>query len=89
MSRPAPNILFSNEQDNGELWEVTECETNYVILYKDKLCAVRVHAPLSAQFNLRVKYKRLSYPTEGSVKRQVRLLNKKFNCNDFSYARLG
>jgi len=89
MARPPPNILLAHDQPDGELWEVTECETNYVILYKEKLCAVRVHSPMSAEFNLRVKYKRLSYPTEGSAKRQVRLLNKKFNCLDFSYARLG
>lgn len=89
MPRPAPNILLANEQPNGELWEVTDCETNYIILYKGKPCGVRVHAVHSADFNLRIKYKKLSYPTEGSAKRQVRLLNKKFNCDDFSYAQLG
>jgi hypothetical protein len=89
MARPAPNILLANEQPNSEIWEVTECATNYVILYKGQLCGVRVHSKLSMDFNLRIKYKKLSYPTEGSARRQVRLLNKKFNCLDFSYAKLG
>jgi hypothetical protein len=89
MARPAPNILLANEQPDGELWEVTECETNYVILYKEKLCGVRVQSKHSVEFNIRIKYKKLSYPTEGSARRQVRLLNKKFNCLDFSYAQLG
>jgi len=84
MSRPKPNILLGQEQENGELWEVTEHDTNYVILYKDKLCGVRV----SGMFRPAFKYKKLSYPTEGSARRQVRLLNAKFNTEDFSYAKL-
>jgi hypothetical protein len=89
MARPKPNIILAQEQINGEVWEVTDCETNYVILYKEKLFGLRVHSKHSAEFNIRVKYKKLSYPTEGSAKRQVRLLNEKFACLDFSYARLG
>jgi len=84
MARTAPTILLGQEQENGELWEVTECATNYVILYKEKLCGIRV----SGMFRPAFKYKKLSYPTEGSARRQVKLLNEKFNTLDFSYARL-
>jgi len=84
MARPAPNIILSQEQENGELWEITAHDTNYVILYKEKLCGVRV----SGMFRPAFKYKKLSYPTLGSARRQVRLLNEKFNTVDFSYARL-
>ena len=89
MARPGPNIVLSREQDDGEIWQVTECETNYVILYKGQHCGIKVTAVYSTQMNLRIKYKKLSYPTEGSAKRQVRLLNEKFACEDFSYYRLG
>jgi hypothetical protein len=88
MARPKPNIILSQEQDNGEVWEITECDSNYVILYKGQFCGIKVTAAYSTQLNVRIKYKKLSYPTEGSARRQVRMLNKKFNTDDFSYIKL-
>lgn len=86
MARPKPTITLSQEQPNGDIWQITEYPRCYVITYKDQLFAVRVIKPRNIDtVNIMVKYKKLSYPTLGSAQRQIRTLNKMFNCKDFAY----
>jgi len=86
MARPKPEIILSQEQANGDVWQILEAEDTYVITYKGKGVAVRVE-----KLNLNTtsySYKRMSYSELGTVISQVRRYNKMFNTKDFDYIKV-
>lgn len=86
MARPKPEIIKSQEQHNGDVWQILEAEDTYVITYKGKCVSVRVE-----KLNMNTtsySYKRMSYSELGTVLSQVRRYNKMFNCKDFDYIKV-
>jgi len=83
MSRPGPNILLEQEQDNSDVWQILQADQTYVITYKGQPVDIRVvnHGLGVSKF----KYKRTSYNQLGTVVAQVKRYNSKFNTEDFDY----
>lgn len=86
MSRPGPEIILENEQDDGSIWQLLDSDEIYIILYKDKPVSVRVLKP--GLGDEQKSYKRMSYTELGTAIAQCRRYNEKFNCNDFSYVKM-
>jgi len=83
MSRPKPDIIISKTMADGITWDIMSTDCQYRLLYKGQVCAIRKSTGwVSPGF----KYLKSTYPNEGSAIAQVNRLNKKFDCNDFSYA---
>ena len=83
MARPEPEIVLRHENDAGVIYEVTRARATYVITYMDEPIGIRSESVVLGE--VRRKYKKTAYPNEGSAIRQVRHLNKIFNCEDFGY----
>lgn len=83
MSRPKPNIIMSKTMADGITWDIIPSDSQYTILYKGQVCAIRKSTGWTTPG---FKYLKSTYPNEGSVIAQVNRLNKKFDCTDFSYA---
>jgi len=85
MARPSPTIIKTTVTDQGTAYDLLAAEDCYVIVYKREPINIRIqHASLGPQ---RRKYMKLSYTNEGSARRQVRKLNKLFDCEDFAFVR--
>mgnify|MGYP006298708373 CR=1 FL=1 len=83
MARPEPEIIHSQEQDSGDVWQILHAQATYVITYKNKPINIRVVC--HGLGRMKYKYKRVSYTELGTVENQVRRYNKLFNCQDFDY----
>ena len=83
MTRPKPMIIQSQEQDNGDEWQILQADQTYVITFKGQPVDIRVvcHSLSVNKF----KYKRTSYNQLGTVLAQVKRYNKMFNTEDFDY----
>jgi len=84
MARPTAKIIHSLTFDDGITWEIMAAEGQYTILYKLQPMCIRSSSTIRTGF----KYFKSSYPNEGSAIAQVRRLNKRFNCLDFTYVKL-
>jgi hypothetical protein len=84
MSRPQPEIIAEVNLANGQIWQLTQVETVYVITYRGQAVGLRVVNGFDQHFN----YKKMSYTNLGSARRQARLLNHRFNCEDFEVMRM-
>lgn len=87
MARPEPIILDRAEDEKGVVWEITQAETTYIILYKKRPIGIRSITPILG--GIAKKYYKMTYLHEGSARAAVRRLNKRFNCDDFSYTEYG
>ena len=85
MTRPGPNVISSHISKNGQVWEIYQAENVYVVTYCDQPVGLRVVESLGGVF----KYKKMTYTSLGSARRQARMLNEKFNCNDFDVMMIG
>jgi len=65
---------------DGKRWEILEAEYTYIVTYKNEPINIKVSDIMMA----RTKYKKLSYTNLGNALRQVKFLNHKFKCEDFS-----
>jgi hypothetical protein len=83
MARPTANIIHTTTFDDGITWDILEAEGQYTILYKNMPVSIRSSSTIRSGF----KYFKSTYPNLGSVIAQVRRLNKKFNCEDFTYVK--
>jgi hypothetical protein len=84
MARPPAKIIHTITFDDGIKWEILETHSQFTILYKGNPVSVRSGSTIRSGF----KYFKASYPNEGSAKAQVRRMNKKFNCDDFTYVKI-
>ena len=84
--RPSPKIILENELDNGQIWQILDCEEVYVILYKNQPVSLRVLRPSLSLDNK--SYKRMSYTELGTAIAQCKRYNEKFNCTDFHYVKM-
>jgi hypothetical protein len=84
MSRPAPLILAETNLANGQTWQITQAETIYIVTYQGQPVGLRVIEGFDDHF----KYKKMSYTNLGSARRQARLLNHRFNTEDFGIVRM-
>jgi hypothetical protein len=86
MSRPEPRVIATAHKDDSVL-EVLATPAIWLILYRGE------------PFNLRSKewrldgpkflYKKTSYASLGSARKQVRRLNELFNSQDFTVTKAG
>ena len=83
MARPTAKIIHTMSFDDGITWEIMAAEGQYTLLYKGKPVSIRSSSLIRNTF----KYFKSTYPNEGSVIAQVRRLNKRFNCEDFTYTK--
>ena len=81
MARPPAKIIHITTFDDGITWEIMETEGQYTILYKGQPVCIRSSSTIRHGF----KYFKSTYPNEGSAIAQCRRLNKRFNCDDFTY----
>jgi hypothetical protein len=83
MARPPAKIINTQTFDDGITWEIMATEGQYTILYLGQHVCIRSSSTIRSGF----KYFKSTYPNEGSARAQVRRLNKKFMCEDFSYVK--
>jgi hypothetical protein len=83
MSRPEPTIIAEVDLPNGQLWQITLADTVYIVTYQGQPVGLRVTEGMG-----NFKYKKMSYTNLGSARRQARLLNHRFNCEDFEVMRM-
>jgi len=83
MVRPTAKIIHTMSFDDGITWEIMAAEGQYTLLYKGSPVSIRSSSTIRSGF----KYFKSTYPNVGSVKAQVRRLNAKFNCEDFTYVK--
>ena len=84
MARPTAKILHTTTFDDGITWEIMATDSQYTVLYLGQPVSIRSSSTIRHGF----KYFKSTYPNEGSVKAQVRRLNKKFDCADFTYVKI-
>jgi len=83
MARPTATIIHSLSFDDGLTWDIMAAEGQYTILYKGQHVCIRSSSLIRQTF----KYFKSTYPNEGSARAQCLRLNKKFNCDDFTYTK--
>ena len=86
MARPSATTLLTTQIDDIE-YEVLEAETYYYIIYKEQPITMRT-TYWGSQGRL-VKYNKTGYTSKASVTRLVDKLNNRYNCQDFSYTKIG
>lgn len=86
MARPSATTLLTTQIDDIE-YEVLEAETYYYIIYKEQPITMRT-TYWGSQGRL-VKYNKTGYTSKASVIRLVDKLNNRYNCQDFSYTKIG
>ena len=84
MARPTATIIHTKLFDDGITWEIMDTEGLYMLLYKGQPVSIRSSSVIRQTF----KYFKSTYPNEGSAKAQSLRLNKKFDCEDFTYVKL-
>jgi hypothetical protein len=87
MARPGPRIIETCEDDNNVIWDITNPQVVYMVVYKKQPVGVRSHHHLMAgpQF----KYNKMLYNTRATAQQQVDRLNERFSTKDFSYIVIG
>jgi hypothetical protein len=83
MARPTAKIIHTKLFDDGIIWEIMEAEGQYTLLYKGEHVCIRSSSAIRQTF----KYFKSTYPNEGSARAQCLRLNKKFDCDDFTYVK--
>lgn len=82
MARPEPEIILSKDIGDGSTWQILAADSSFIILYKGQPVSIRVeqYGPMGIHY----KYKKLTYTNIGNARAQVRLLNHRFQCEDFT-----
>lgn len=87
MARPQPRIQLTAQDEWDNIVEITEATNLYIMLYKELPFGIRrSQHGLTATFR---KYLKTSYTTEAVARNAAKRLNRIFNCQDFSYQRVG
>lgn len=81
MARISAPVIYQQEFDDGMKWEILGADATYVITYKDQPISIRVTNILMANV---IRYKKMTYTNLGNALAQVKQLNERFNCEDFS-----
>lgn len=84
MARPPSQVIISREFPDGRRWELLEAEYTYIITYKNEPVNIKVTSVMSSS----TVYKKLSYTNLGNALRQVKHLNRKFDCEDFALIKI-
>ncbi len=86
MARPSATTLLTSMTDDIE-YEVLAATTYYYITYKELPITLRT-TYWGSQGRL-VKYAKTGFTSQASVIRLADTLNKRYNCQDFSYVKIG
>ena len=86
MARPSATTLLTTQIDDIE-YEVLEAQTYYYITYK--LQPITMRTTYWGSKGRLVKYNKTGYTSKASVIRLVDKLNQRYNCQDFSYTKIG
>lgn len=87
MARPSAAVILQQDFPDGRRWEILEAQASYVICYKGQPINIRVRDIMRSDNAL--KYKKLTYTNLGNALRQVRVLNRRFGCEDFTLIQVG
>jgi hypothetical protein len=86
MARPSATTLLTSTIDDIE-YEVLAADTYYYIIYREEPITLRT-TYWSSKGRL-VKYNKTGYTSLASTQRLVDTLNNRYNCQDFSYTKIG
>jgi len=86
MARPSATTLLTTITNDIE-YEVLAADIYYYIIYREEPITLRT-TYWGSQGRL-VKYNKTGYTSLASVTRLVDKLNQRYNCQDFSYTKIG
>ena len=86
MARPSATTILTTTIDDIE-YEVLDADDYYYIVYKNKPITLRTTYWVSK--GRLVKYAKTGYTSKASAQRLADTLNQRYNCQDFSYTKIG
>lgn len=87
MSRPQPNILLKDVDENGRALDVCEADCIYAVCYQGKPIVVRTHQNIEINYP-GPKYLKSSFGNPGHAFNLAEKLNVRFKTTDFSVQRM-
>lgn len=87
MSRPKPNVLLEEIDDNMRSLQVCEADAIFAVFYRGKPINLKTNANVEVPYP-GPKYAKTSFPNSAHAFNLAEKLNKKFDCEDFSVVML-
>lgn len=83
MTRPKPNILLEDVDDNMKAYQVCDADAIYAVFYQNRPIKVRTYANVEIVYP-GPKYLKTSFPEPGHAFNLAERLNKRFNTDAFT-----